>query len=578
MINRVGAILLQLGVVAVIIAAAPYKLFELDRYFVPKELVLHVVALYIAIVLVVRRRTISIDLPDALIALFLAWSAASALFATNHWAAQRAFALSVSSALIFWGARMLGTLGMFRPILVAAALATVCASVASLAQAYGFQTDYFSLNRAPGGTLGNRNFVAHIAAIGLPAVVWSTVTSRYSTGALLGSIGVGVLGAALVLSRSRAAWLAVVACVIVLAGPLFVSRKYWEGAHVGGRLSRVLLVGALGGIVAIALPNKLNWASDSPYLDSARGMVDYSRGSGRGRVAQYENSFRMARAHSVFGVGPGNWPVRYVRYAPANDRSLADDGMTANPWPSSDWVAFVSERGFVAAIALLLVFVTLFFRAFRGWREGGVASQHAESNASVAETSGYTRVEPSALAVEAPGVMTVAERTAADGERARVISDRVISDRVLLKLALAGTIVATIVVSAFDAVLLLAAPALLIWSVVGAATGGRVRPRPVALTDQAWRIAAAGTLLIVIASTARSATQMRSMAVVGRGGQTAGWLRGAAWDPGSYRINIRVADLYSRRGRCTTARPHARRALALFPDSPAAKRLVRRCR
>src|SRR5687767_2749049 len=434
MANRVAAILLQLGVVAVLIAATPYKLFELDRYFVPKELVLHVVALFIAIVLVVRRRTISIDLPDALIALFLAWSAASALFATNHWAAQRALGLSVSSALIFWGARRLGTLGMFRPILIAAAFATVCASAASLAQAYGYQTDYFSLNRAPGGTLGNRNFVAHIAAIGLPAVVWSTVTARSSNSALLGSLGVGVLGAALVLSRSRAAWLAVVACVIVLAGPLFVSRKYWEGAHVGGRLSRVLLAGAIGGIVAIALPNKLNWASDSPYLDSARGMVDYSKGSGRGRVAQYENSFKMARANPVFGVGPGNWPVRYVRYAPANDRSLADDGMTANPWPSSDWVAFVSERGFVAAIALLLVFVTLFFRAFRGWREGGILSQHAESTATAAEPSGFTRAAPNNLTpadISAPtgaerNVLTAVDPRAANGERARIIGDRVL--------------------------------------------------------------------------------------------------------------------------------------------------------
>ncbi|MEO7501332.1 MAG: hypothetical protein ABIW94_01715, partial [Gemmatimonadaceae bacterium] len=279
MANRIAAIALQLGVVAVIIAAVPYKLFELDRYFVPKELVLHSVALVIAIVLIARRRTIQIDLADALIALFLAWSAASALFATSHWAAQRALGLSVSSALIFWGGRRLGALGMFRPILIAAAFATVCAATASLAQAYGFETDYFSLNRAPGGTLGNRNFVAHVAAIGLPALVWSTATARRSIGALLGSLGVAVLGAALVLSRSRAAWLAVAACIIVLAGPLFVSRKYWEGAHVGGRLARVLLAGALGGIVAIALPNKLNWASDSPYLDSARGMVDYSKGS-----------------------------------------------------------------------------------------------------------------------------------------------------------------------------------------------------------------------------------------------------------------------------------------------------------
>jgi hypothetical protein len=143
---------------------------------------------------------------------------------------------------------------------------------------------------------------------------------------------------------------------------------------------------------------------------------------------------------------------------------------------------------------------------------------------------------------------------------------------------LAGTIVAAMVVSAFDAVLLLAAPAFLIWSIVGAATGARVGPRPVELSKKAWTIAAAGVLLIAIASSARSATQMRSMAIVGRGGQTAGWVRGAAWDPGSYRINVRAADLLSRRGRCAAARPYANRALALFPYSAAAKRIVRRCR
>lgn len=568
MTNRVAAILIQVGVVAAVIAAAPYKLFELDRYFVPKELVLHFVALVIAIVLVARRRAISIDLPDALIALFLAWSAASALFATNYWVAQRALGLSVSSALIFWGARRLGALGMYRPIIIAAAAATVCAAGLSLAQAYGVETDYFSLNRAPGGTLGNRNFVAHIAAIGLPALVWSTVTARRSIGALLGSLGVAFLGAALVLSRSRAAWLAVVACVIVLAGPLIVSRKYWEGAHVGGRLARVLLAGALGGIVVIALPNTLNWASDSPYLDSARGMVDYSKGSGRGRVAQYQHSLDMAKANPIFGVGPGNWPVRYVRFAPANDRSLTDDGMTANPWPSSDWVAFVSERGFVATVALLLAFVTLFFRAFRGWREGGDVSETAEPERSAesetVEEAG-TQTEPERLAGPV--------RPAVDRERARVVSDRV-----LLKLVLAGTIVAAIVVSAFDAVLLLAAPAFLIWSTVGAATGGRVASRQVELSKRMWAIASSAVLAMVITSAGRSATQVRSMAVVGRGGQTAGWVRGAGWDPGSYRINVRAADLLSRRGRCATARPYANRALALFPYSAAAKRIVRRCR
>src|SRR4026207_2112317 len=118
--NRAAGVLLQFGMLAVMLAALPYRPFELDRFFVPKELVLHAVAVVFAVVLVIRRRTIQIDIVDALTALFLIWSAASALFATNHWLAQRALGVSVSSAFVFWGARRIGASGGYRSPLIAA--------------------------------------------------------------------------------------------------------------------------------------------------------------------------------------------------------------------------------------------------------------------------------------------------------------------------------------------------------------------------------------------------------------------------------------------------------------------------
>ena len=334
-----------------------------------KELVLNTIALLVAVLLVARRRSLSFDLVDGLLALFLLWSAASALFATNYWLAQRSLGVSVSSAVIFWGARSVAERGSYRPILVAVAIATVIAAALALAQAYGLETEYFSANRAPGGTFGNRNFVAHIAVIGLPSLVWCTVTARRPFGALLGSLGAAVVAAALVLSRSRAAWLAVAASVIILLVPILASIRYWRGGKIGGRFARFTLAAVIGGLASIALPNTLNWNSESPYLDSARAVVDYKKGSGRGRVAQYKNSLNMALSNPALGVGPGNWSVEYRRFAPANDRSIAADGMTANPWPSSDWVAFMSERGFVPTLALLGVFAMLFLRSLRRWSE-----------------------------------------------------------------------------------------------------------------------------------------------------------------------------------------------------------------
>ena len=522
--SRGVTIVLQIALVAVVLAVVPFKLFELDRYFVPKELVLHVAALGAAVLLLARGRAVRLDAADTLLAFFLIWSIASALFATNYWLAQRALGVSVSGALVFWATRQLGAEGAYRPIVVAAAVATVCAAVTGLAQAYGIETNFFSLNRAPGGTFGNRNFVAHFCAIGLPSLIYATVTARRPFGALLGSLGAGAVAGVLVLSRSRAAWLAVAASAVILAVPLFASRRYWTGHNVGGRVARLALVAVVGACAAIALPNRLNWHSDSPYLDSARGMVDYKTGSGRGRLEQYVNSMRMAGSNPVFGVGPGNWPVRYVRFAPPGDPSIAEDGMTANPWPSSDWAAFVSERGGVATLALLGVFATLFVRSLRRWSE-------------------------------------------LDG-----------SDAVLAKLALAGTITAMLVVSAFDAVLLLAAPAVLVWSVLGATSGIGLRGRDVTLSRAGWRLAVAAMMLVVVASVARSATQAAAIETVGSGGSRAGWVAAATLDPGSYRINLRVAQIYAARNRCSAARAYASTARRLFPSAAGARQVLQACR
>lgn len=517
------AIVLWVGVVAVMLVAAAYKVFELDRYFVPKELVLNAAALVVAAILFGRKRKVRLDLVDSLLLVFIGWSIVSALFATNHWLAQRAVAVSVSSAIVFWGGRQVGKGRAHRIILAAASLATVAAAVTSLAQAYGMENDWFTFARAPGGTLGNRNFIAHVIAIGLPVTLWMTLTAKRSVVALIGSLGIGILSADLVLSRSRAAWLAVAAFIMVATIPFLASRKYWKGTDTGGRLARALLAAVLGGTIAVIIPNTLEWNSDNPYLESARKVVDYSSGSGRGRVAQYRNSLEIVAADPVFGAGPGNWAVRYPKFAPGGDKSLAESGMAANPWPSSDWVAFLSERGAIATIALAGVFAVIFFRSLRRWRD-------------------------------------------LDGH-----------DAVLLRVALAATVVATMVVSAFDAVLLLPAPAFLAWLIFGAALGESKTGDERDFSESKWKALSLAVLFVAGLGVARSAAQTIAMMQVGNGGRTAEWVSGARWDPGSYRISQRVADTYANLGQCSKARQYAMRAVSLFPNSPPARRVARRC-
>ena len=524
MMHRAAAIVIQAGLTAVVLAALPYKVFELDRYFVPKEVTLHAVALLLAALVLSRAKQWRWDAADSLLLIFVAWSALSAVFASSWWLAQRAFSLSVASLIVFWSARRLGEDGLYRAILNGAAFATGCAAVVGLAQAYGLETQYFSLNRAPGGTFGNRNFVAHFCIIGLPALVWVTLTARTMLGRHAAAFGCAAVAALLVLSRTRAAWLAAIVTVVVLAGAFFMSRRYWAELPVARRLGHIVVVSVVAVAAAMFLPNQLNWRSDSPYLDSAMRVIDYSSGSGRGRIAQYLNSAELALADPVFGAGPGNWPARYPHFAPANDASIADDGRTANPWPSSDWVAFVSERGAFAALALAAAFAILFLASLRRWGELGS------------------------------------------------------TEAVLARVAAAGTIVATLVVSAFDAVLLLAAPALLAWSVIGA-TGGIGRAgRFLELTGGKRFAVNAALLLLPALGLTRSVAQWSAITLVGQGGTRAGWIAGAEWDPGSYRANLNAARLQANARRCVSARKYATRALALAPDAAEPKRVLRACR
>ena len=177
--ERRGALrLLQAGAVAVVLAAAPYKTFDLDRFFVPKELVLSVTALVVALLCVARVKRAALGRVDQLLALWLLLGAASALFATNWWLAERALAISLGGAAGFWCARSLARAGHSRALVAALALAGVVGAATALLQAYGVRTEFFSLNRAPGGTFGNRNFMAHLCVITLPALLFSAFARR----------------------------------------------------------------------------------------------------------------------------------------------------------------------------------------------------------------------------------------------------------------------------------------------------------------------------------------------------------------------------------------------------------------
>ena len=167
---RAAALVIQVAAFAIVLAALPYPIFQLDRYTFPKELVLGVAALAASLLCLSSARRLTVFMVDVLLGGFLVLSLASTLLATNGWLAFRALGVSLAGAALFWCARTIARSGRGEALLLALAAAVVLGSVTGLAQAYGLvETNLASLTRAPGGTFGNRNFMAHLVAMGLPA-------------------------------------------------------------------------------------------------------------------------------------------------------------------------------------------------------------------------------------------------------------------------------------------------------------------------------------------------------------------------------------------------------------------------
>jgi len=308
---RALALWLGLGALAIVLAAVPSSLFDLDRFGAPKELVLHVTALGALVLLAIggteRPGLVAAEVP---LAAFAAWSALSAIFAANHWLAARALAITVSGLIVFHAAYRVARRGAGPWLLRGLAIAFVVAALTGLAQAYGVDLPILAESRAPGGTLGNRNFLAHLIAIGAPVVLLQLAEAGGPRRTLLAAGCFGILLVTLVLTRSRASWLGVMVSMGIMGLAWLIARRGGREIVPRGRLRACFVAAVLGVAIAVLLPNSLVWRSGSPYRDTVRDLTNYREGSGRGRLIQYRNSARLVVMDPVFGTGPGNWPVK----------------------------------------------------------------------------------------------------------------------------------------------------------------------------------------------------------------------------------------------------------------------------
>jgi O-antigen ligase len=349
---RVVAALLVAGLFACAVVVMPYAALGAERFALPKELVVHATAALAAIgclaggISLVDRRLVPLLLG------MLAWAALSfAITGAPAWEAARSGGLLASLVVLLACTR---TIAAVCPRLLAWGIAAVVVVVAgtALLEAHGVLA---RTPLPPSGTIGNRNALAHLLAISVPFLVACALSARSRVEVAGFAIAIALAASVVVLTRCRAAWLAlaVVAAIAIVATALARTRL--------SRLPRLPTLAcaaalALGVTAAVVVPNRLAWATGSPYRDTVTRLVELDRGSGRGRLVQYEATLAMAADHVWLGVGSGNWSVVYPRYAPAQDPSYQPAHLfPVNRLPSGEWLGMLAMLG-LPALALLAGF------------------------------------------------------------------------------------------------------------------------------------------------------------------------------------------------------------------------------
>jgi len=354
---RLPSVLLQIGVVTGVMAVLP--LSRLVFYNEAKAVVLEIVGLGVASLCLMRARTLAIDRTDLLFGLFLVVSIASSVFvASEKWEALRATGLFLSGAATFWSSRYLGQHGRRQPLLHALTIAILLIAVTVLLEAFGIGLQHY--HTGPAGTQSDRNAAGHLLAIGMPLLFLQSMdATRWRR--FVGIFALSLSAAALVLTRSRAGWLATLLGTVLPLMLLPAFSGYFKVTALKLRCGYALGALLVGGVLAALIPTKLNWSAQAPYLESAKQLLVYNHGSGHARVQQYGRTLAMIEEHPLLGVGPGNWRIAYPSYLLRK--------LPPRVWypqhPSSDWIDLAAGNGIVASI---LFFATLGSLALGCWR------------------------------------------------------------------------------------------------------------------------------------------------------------------------------------------------------------------
>ena len=364
-----SSLVLICGMAVLLFVWIPGPPFRLEQFDLPKDFVLGVIGAICAATLALwQERRPWEPFLDASLAALLSWGTAlSCVVSKDGHQAWHALGIFAAATCIYLLARQVAASADVEWLLLALCLIVGVFATVVLLEAWGGLPFISTFGRRPGGTIGNRNLAARVTCLTLPLLWRQLVLTRPRALRCLLAILVMISIAVIVLSRSRGSL--IVATALVAALP--VAGWWLSGAddrreHKVCSTSRLWLAAvSIGVSTAVFIPNRMGWRP-TEFADSARRVLDYSSGTGLGRVIQAQVTWRMIQSAPLLGVGPGRWSVLYPAFSRAGDPSVNFGAFYPGPQvPRNDALGFVAEYGTVGLVLGLLFVGALTHHALR---------------------------------------------------------------------------------------------------------------------------------------------------------------------------------------------------------------------
>lgn len=173
----------------------------------------------------------------------------------------------------------------------------------------------------------------------------------------LHSIIIIILLVALVLSYTRAAWVGIVAIMMV-----------WAAVKLKIKFRSLLIVGAVLAAVLVPMANEImfkmsknNEVSSTDLGSHVKSMSNISTdASNLERINRWKCALRMFEERPVLGWGPGTYMFLYAPFQHSEDRTIISTNAADLGNAHSEYLGILSEAGFLGTTTfVIIVFLTL---------------------------------------------------------------------------------------------------------------------------------------------------------------------------------------------------------------------------